>query len=188
MMSAQASSSTENTEVEIRAAVKEDMSSVAQMIQDLADFEKMPNGPQMTVRELERDGFEANPPAFKCKVAVLKKNDVPTVIGYAIFFPTYSTWEGRSMMLEDLYVIPSERRNGVGRRLFNSIAEEAFTSGSNRLDFHVLEWNPARSFYERRGAVNLTRAEHWCYYRLAGEALYKASLDEARLKTNFVLT
>ncbi|KOB67779.1 Diamine acetyltransferase 2 [Operophtera brumata] len=51
------------------------------------------------------------------------------------------------------------------------IIAEAAGIGS-RLDFHVLEWNPARAFYEARGALNLTQREHWCYYRLAGDALH----------------
>ncbi|GBP58461.1 hypothetical protein EVAR_36933_1 [Eumeta japonica] len=48
---------------------------------------------------------------------------------------------------------------------------EAVREGCSRLDFHVLEWNHARAFYERRGAVNLTATESWCYYRLRGQAL-----------------
>lgn len=51
--------------------------------------------------------------------------------------------------------------------------QEAKESGSSRLDFHVLEWNDARSFYEGKGAMNLTKSEQWCYYRLAGSALDK---------------
>ncbi|XP_026333231.1 diamine acetyltransferase 2 [Hyposmocoma kahamanoa] len=156
-------------EINIRPARKEDMATVAKMIQELADFEKMPEGPKMSVEELERDGFESSPPAFRCSVAELAA--APALLGYALFFPTYSTWQGRAMMLEDLYVRPAERRRGVGQRLFRHVAEEAAASGCSRLDFHVLEWNEARRFYESKGAVNLTAAERWCYYRLSGAAL-----------------
>ncbi|KAL0895226.1 hypothetical protein ABMA27_011381 [Loxostege sticticalis] len=166
-------------DIQIRAAKKEDMKAVAEMIQELADFEKMPSGPKMSVQELERDGFEADPPAFRCKIAELNnKAASQPVVGYALYFPTYSTWEGRSMMLEDLYVRSSERRRGVGKRLFNAVAKEASTTGCSRLDFHVLEWNPARAFYEGKGAVNLTNSEQWCYYRLTGDALQNASTDD----------
>lgn len=56
-----------------------------------------------------------------------------------------------------------------------SLFQEAKASGSRRLDFHVLEWNDARSFYEGKGAVNLTKSEQWCYYRLTGESLQQAA-------------
>ncbi|XP_075979625.1 thialysine N-epsilon-acetyltransferase [Anticarsia gemmatalis] len=160
-------------DVQIRPAKKEDMSAVAKMIQELADFEKMPEGPKMSVEDLEHDGFVREPPAFQCKIAELNTQDNNPVVGYALYFPTYSTWEGRAMMLEDLYVRNDQRRRGVGKKLFKAVAKEAKTTGCSRLDFHVLEWNPARSFYENKGAVNLTSSEQWCYYRLAGDALHK---------------
>ncbi|CAD0195156.1 unnamed protein product [Chrysodeixis includens] len=164
-------------EIKIRPAKMEDMSAVAEMIQELADFEKMPEGPRMSVKDLQHDGFERQPPAFQCKVAEVQRAGTQPVVGYALYFPTYSTWEGRSMMLEDLYVRTSQRHKGVGKRLFKEVAKEASTSGCTRLDFHVLEWNPARSFYENKGAVNLTNKEQWCYYRLTGDALHKLSLE-----------
>ncbi|GBP58459.1 hypothetical protein EVAR_36931_1 [Eumeta japonica] len=143
---------------------------------ELADFEEMPNGPKITVTVLERDGFDSDPPAFKCKVAELQNSaavvsEKQQIVGYALYFPTYSTWEGRTMMLEDLYVSPAGRKKGIGAKLFDSVAQEAVGEGCSRLDFHVLEWNDARAFYERRGAINLTATERWCYYRLTGQAL-----------------
>ncbi|XP_045453551.1 thialysine N-epsilon-acetyltransferase-like [Melitaea cinxia] len=164
-------------ELNIRRAKKDDMTAVAEMIQELADFEKMPNGPKLSVTDLKRDGFESQPPAFQCLVAEVSGRDSNVIVGYALYFPTYSTWEGKSMMLEDLYVRTSERRRGVGDKLFNAVANEAKASGSSRLDFHVLEWNDARSFYEGKGAVNLTKTEQWCYYRLTGESLQRAALQ-----------
>ncbi|XP_049887900.1 thialysine N-epsilon-acetyltransferase-like [Pectinophora gossypiella] len=165
-----------DNEIQVRPAKKEDMVAVAEMIQELADFEKMPEGPKLSLQDLERDGFESKPSAFSCKVAELQEGrGAPSVVGYALYFPTYSTWEGRAMMLEDLYVRPAVRRRGVGHKLFDSVAKEAHTSGCSRLDFHVLEWNDARSFYESKGAVNLTNKEQWCYYRLSGGALEQAA-------------
>ncbi|KAM3957105.1 thialysine N-epsilon-acetyltransferase [Aphomia sociella] len=164
-------------EIIIRDATKDDMQAVAKMIQELADFEKMSSGPKLSVKQLEHDGFEKQPPAFRCKIAELKTCSTEPLAGYALYFPTYSTWEGVSMMLEDLYVRPDERRRGVGRRLFDAVAKEAIKSGSSRLDFHVLEWNPAITFYELKGAENLTKTESWCYYRLTGQALRDAAAD-----------
>ncbi|KAG6443967.1 hypothetical protein O3G_MSEX003063 [Manduca sexta] len=159
-----------DNDVIIREARKEDMKAVANMIQELADFEKMPDGPKLSIKDLEHDGFVQQPPAFRCKVAEVQ-SDSNNVVGYAIYFPTYSTWEGPAMMLEDLCVRADQRRRGVGSKLFHAVAKEAWSSGCRRLDFHVLEWNPARAFYESAGADNLTASEQWCYYRLAGDRL-----------------
>ncbi|CAK1541370.1 unnamed protein product [Leptosia nina] len=167
----------EDKDIKIRSATLKDMDAVAEMIQELADFEKMPDGPKLTVKDLQRDGFESNPPAFCCLVAEVPKNVQNPIVGYALYFPTYSTWQGRAMMLEDLYVRSSERKRSVGKRLFNAVAKEASSSGCSRLEFHVLEWNEARSFYEGKGAVNLTHSEQWCYYRLTGDALKKAAME-----------
>ncbi|XP_045760271.1 thialysine N-epsilon-acetyltransferase [Maniola jurtina] len=164
-----------DTEIIIRRAVKDDMLAVTEMIQELADFEKMSEGPKITVKDLQRDGFECSPPAFRCLVAELKKGTGTIIAGYAIYFPIYSTWEGRSMLLEDLYVRTSERRRGLGDKLFDAVANEAHSEGCCRVDFHVLEWNNARSFYESKGAVNLTGWEQWCLYRLTGQALENAA-------------
>ncbi|KAJ8733590.1 hypothetical protein PYW07_014141 [Mythimna separata] len=165
-------------DVQIRNARREDMAAIAEMIQELADFENMPKGPKMSVEDLRRDGFEKQPPLFQCKVAEISQPGSQAVVGYALYFPTYSTWEGSSMMLEDLYVRTSQRRKGVGKKLFTAVAKEAHSNGCSRLDFHVLDWNPARKFYESRGAVNLTSEEQWCYYRLGGEALTALSQDK----------
>ena len=84
-------------------------------------------------------------------------------------------------MLEDLYVRSDQRRRGVGQKLFHAVIKEASEAGCSRLDFHVLEWNPARSFYEGMGAVNLTSTEQWCYYRLSGDALHSAAAAACEL-------
>ncbi|CAG4976799.1 unnamed protein product [Parnassius apollo] len=160
-------------ELIIRDATINDMKAVADMIQELANFEQMPHGPKLTVKDLQRDGFEIQPPAFRCKVAELKAEG--TIVGFALYFNTYSTWEGKSLMLEDLYVRENFRRRGVGQMLFLNVASEAAATGCTRLDFHVLAWNEARSFYEAMGAENLTASQEWCYYRLWGDALTSVS-------------
>lgn len=124
-------------------------------LQELADFEKMSEGPKLSIEgsfyyfytaevsddwltlitddsrdhffpDLQRDGFEASPPAFRCMVADVKKAEGTVTAGYALYFPIYSTWEGRSMLLEDLYVRKSERRHGVGTMLFDAVANVRF--------------------------------------------------------------
>lgn len=164
-------------QVYIRDASAEDMVDVAEMIQELADYEEMPDGPKLSVADLQRDGFESNPPAFLCKVAVLKSppQGRSAVAGYVLYFPTYSTWNGRSLLMEDLYVRQSERGRGIGGRLFCAVAQAAVHKGCGRVDFHVLQWNTARRIYDHLGASNLTGSEQWLLYRLTGEALVKCA-------------
>lgn len=76
--------------------------------------------------ELQCAGFDQK--AFRCKIAELTNKSAPKqVVGYAMYFPTYSSWEGRSVMLQDLYVRSSERRRGIGERLFNAVAKVFFS-------------------------------------------------------------
>lgn len=94
-------------------------------------------------------------------------------IGYAICFYSYSTWQGRSLFLEDLYVRPAYRKQGTGARMFREVAAIAVRQGCRRLDFHVLSWNPACEFYNHLGATNLTKSECWQFYRVEEQQLAK---------------
>jgi N-acetylglutamate synthase-like GNAT family acetyltransferase len=153
-------------EIVLRQARKEDMDAVADMLQELAEYEKMP-APKITCRELQRDGFEVDPPAFLCMVA----ESASDIVGCAIYYRAYSSWEGKIMMLETMYVKPSNRRQGIGKRLFKALAKEAVKNGYPLINFRVLEWSPACSFYESKGAVNKTKIDRYNFYRLTGDAL-----------------
>ncbi|GJQ84117.1 hypothetical protein Trydic_g12090 [Trypoxylus dichotomus] len=157
------------TDTIIRPAKKEDMGAVFKMIKGLAEFERMPDQVMIDETVLMKDGFETDSPAFSSYVAETDKN---TIVGYAIYYTCYSTWLGKSIFLEDLYVEPEYRTQGIGKRLFLAVAKLAHET-SHRLDFHVLSWNPAAEFYERIGAVDLTKAEKWHLHRLSGDALSK---------------
>lgn len=116
---------------------------------------------------MEKDGFDTNSPAFTCLVAELSDGHI---MGYALYYTCYSTWLGRSIFLEDLYVQPAYRKNGIGRQLLLAVAKIAYET-SGRLDFHVLSWNPFISFYKSLGAVNLTHTEKWELFRMDQENL-----------------
>lgn len=77
--------------------------------------------------------------------------------------------------MEDLYVKPEYRKNGVGRLLIKEVAKFAKASGCCRMDFHVLDWNPATEFYDALGAKNLTKLEGWQFYRLNKEGIDELS-------------
>lgn len=192
----------------IREARREDCKEIRRLIQELADFEKMPTGPKIDADVLEEDGFNCENPYFHCFVAEPPSNDggdaiVPdnggelsdtgicgcskarvgddfianTLLGYALYFYTYSTWKGKVLYLEDLYVTPACRGQGLGSALFNRVAKRAFESHCCRLDFSVLNWNPAQDFYKAKGAINITEEEGWHHYRLDREALAKLALE-----------
>ncbi|CAK6953703.1 diamine acetyltransferase 2b [Scomber scombrus] len=96
----------------VRPAAAEDCKDISRMIMELAVYENMPDQVKISHKELERDGFCQNP-FFGCLVAEVpeehKSKEGFTVIGYALYFYTYSTWMGRSVYLEDLYVMPEFR-------------------------------------------------------------------------------
>ena len=103
--------------------------------------------------------------------AVIASQD-ETPVGYAVFFPNYSTWEGRpGLYLEDLFVRPGARGKGVGRELLEYLAKIAVARGWARMEWCVLDWNePSIAFYKKLGAQPL---DEWTVFRVSGEALQK---------------
>ncbi|XP_064554849.1 thialysine N-epsilon-acetyltransferase [Drosophila montana] len=155
-----------------RRAEKADIKAVLEMIQELADFERMSDGPQLSEQDLIRDAGLDGGHEY-CQIYVLRDNATNSSIGYAICFNSYSTWQGRSLFLEDIYVRPTHRKQGAGARIFREVAAIAVKLGCRRLDFHVLSWNPAREFYDQLGATNLTETENWHLYRVEQQQLGK---------------
>ncbi|XP_053086192.1 spermidine/spermine N(1)-acetyltransferase-like protein 1 isoform X1 [Pangasianodon hypophthalmus] len=109
----------------IRAAREEDCRDIQRMIMELAVYEKMADQVKISHEELQRDGFGPNP-FYQCLIAEvpeeLKSDEGHTTVGYALYFYTYSTWKGRSIYMEDLYVMPEFRGKGVGKALMASVA------------------------------------------------------------------
>jgi len=131
----------------------------------------MPDGPKIDVNVLEQDGFGSRP-FFESFVAVAKESD--EVVGYALYFYTYSTWQGKSLYLEDVYVQPLHRRKGVGLSFFQIVSTAAIQENCSRLNFSVLNWNkPSIDFYKSLGAVDLTSEEGWHSFRLNREFIEK---------------
>uniref|UniRef100_A0ABM5EJK2 Thialysine N-epsilon-acetyltransferase-like isoform X2 n=1 Tax=Pogona vitticeps TaxID=103695 RepID=A0ABM5EJK2_9SAUR len=103
----------------------------------------------------------------------------PTVVGYGLYFFTYSTWKGRNIYMEDLYVRPEFRGQGIGKKLMSRIAQMGVEKGCTQMKFSVLDWNrPAVDFYRSKGAVDLTAAEDWHVFRFEADALRRLALGE----------
>ena len=124
--------------------------------------------------QLHRTLFEgASPdghPAAYLLVAEVEGADGAEVVGFALWFLNFSTWEGvHGIYLEDLFVRPVHRGSGAGRALLTALARIATERGYARVDWSVLTWNePAIGFYRRIGAIPL---EEWRTFRLTGSAL-----------------
>ena len=154
--------------VTIREAGVEDAHLVHTLIRELAEFEKLAHEVEVT-EDLLREtllGEHSNAHAV-----IAEMDEEPA--GFAVYFFNYSTFVGcPGLYIEDLYVNPSRRGEGVGKALFSHCAQVALEKKCGRLEFAVLHWNPARQFYERMGARAMN---DWVSYRLTGAALEKAT-------------
>lgn len=149
----------------IRPANDKDIPLIIQLIRELAEYEKSPESAVATTEDIRRDGFSANP---KFRVIIAEWEEKPA--GFALFFYNYSTWLGRSgLYLEDLFVRPAFRRNGIGRALLVHLAKIAVDEGCGRFEWQVLNWNtPAVDFYKSLGAHVM---DEWSTMRVTGESL-----------------
>lgn len=137
-----------NNDVKIRWAVKDDMPRVLELIKELAIYENAEEQVENTVERLQKDGF-GDKPTFECIVSELGDE----VVGFAIFYTSYSTWKGNCIYLEDLLVTENHRRSGMGRLLFDFVLNLARERGAKRMEWQVLDWNnPAIGFYKKYNA------------------------------------
>ena len=141
------------------------MALILSMINELAEYERAADQVTGTERQLSSALFGSRP-AAEAVVAELDRRPA----GFALYFQTFSTWLCQPCLyLEDLYVRPNYRGDGVGRALITHVATVAVERGCPRLEWSVLGWNaPAIAFYERLGAKRL---DEWSGFRLAGAAL-----------------
>ena len=149
----------------IRPAEPNDAALIHRLIAELADYERLSHEMTAAPGDIARDLFTAPARVF-CDIA---ERDGEAV-GFALWFYSYSTFQGRhGLYLEDLYVRPEARRAGVGRALLQHLARRCGDEGLGRLSWSVLDWNrPAIDFYQTQGA-RLTK--DWTGCRLEGPAL-----------------
>lgn len=156
----------------LRLAEPADVHVIAELIRGLAHFEKLEHEVKLTDELLAAGLFGARPYAE----TVLAEVDGHAA-GFALFFHSFSTFLGRpGIYLEDLFVVPEHRGQGIGRALLAHLAHLAVERGCGRLEWAVLDWNSeAIAFYERLGA---RPNSEWTTYRVAGEALDRLAREE----------
>ena len=163
----------------LRAAVAADVDTILALVKELATYEREPDAVVATRDDFLRDGFGERP-----LFHVLLAEDATTgaSLGFAFYFFTYSTWEGRSVLwLEDLFVRSEHRGRGVGAALLRELARVAVERGCPRFQWQVLDWNvDAKAFYERLGAGIL---HEWETVRIEGAALRGLAMSKASSAT-----
>ena len=155
------------SKVNIRRAEREDAEAVIGLIVALAGFEELPPPDAEAQARLREHGFGENP---KFEVILAELEDAPGPVGYALLFPTYSTFLAQpSLYLEDLFVLPDYRKRGIGQALLKHCVSLAQERGCGRMEWTCLDWNTnAQAVYERMGA---RRLNEWYLYRLTRDAM-----------------
>ena len=159
----------------VRAATPADASTIVAFVRGLAEFEHEPlEQVHLTEADVLRDGF-GEQRFFECLIAEQPSATGMRPVGFALFFPNYSTWEGRAgLYVEDIFVVEDARRSGAGRAILEALARIAQDRGAARIDLAVLDWNPARAFYERLGFAH---GETWLPYRLDAAGIARLAGD-----------
>jgi GNAT superfamily N-acetyltransferase len=156
--------------IEIRAATPDDVPLIFALIGELAEYEKLTHEVVATEQQIRAALFGDRAVA---EVVIASLDGTP--VGFALFFPNYSTFLGRpGLYLEDLFVRPEARGFGAGRELLEYLARLTVERGWGRLEWRVLDWNePSIAFYRKLGAEPL---EDWTVFRVTGDALQKLAL------------
>jgi len=151
----------------IRAARAADAAQIVAFIRALAAYEKLEHEVKATEADVARDLFGADPKVF-CEIAEWDGRPV----GFALWFYTYSTFQGRhGIWLEDLYVDPALRGKGIGKALLIHLARRCVAEGLGRFEWWVLDWNePSIAFYKAQGGV---MQDEWTKVRVDGADLLR---------------
>ena len=151
--------------ITIRPASRDEVPLVLEFIRELARYERLEHEVSATDAQLREALFGERRHA---EVVLACRAGEP--VGFALFFHHFSTFNGRpGIYLEDLFVRPEARGQGIGKRLLAYLARLAVERRCARLEWAVLDWNePSIGFYRSLGAVPM---DEWTTFRLTGDAL-----------------
>lgn len=146
--------------LKIRPATPADAATIAALVRELADYEKLLHEAKGTADDFRRELESPNP---VIRVLIAEWNGEPA--GFALFFFNFSTFVARpGLYLEDLFVRPALRSHGIGRALLRELARIARARDCGRMEWAVLDWNePALKFYQTLGARQM---KEWIVHRL----------------------
>jgi len=131
----------------IRPAEPKDVSIILDLIKGLAEYEKDLAAVKNTISKLHDDLFVHN---YCDAIVGVVHNEI---VGFALYYTSYSTWKGPCIYLEDLYVEPAHRKTGLGSKLFDSVVNIAKERKVSRMDWQIIDWNePAIDFYKKKNA------------------------------------
>ncbi len=158
-----------HTDLRIRPAIPSDVDAIANLIHQLAEYEKLSHEVTGDVNDLWAHLFGQNP----CAQVIIAEWE-GNIAGFALYFYNYSTFLMKpGLYLEDLFVLQDYRRRGIATALLSSLAQTALDKGCGRFEWSVLDWNePAIAFYQGIGAKLM---QDWRICRVTGEALTKLS-------------
>jgi GNAT superfamily N-acetyltransferase len=156
-----------NLEFKTRQAVEDDIPELFALILALAEYEKLLNRVTGTVEQLQEHLFGSR---IYAEAIVTEIDD--QIVGFALFFPNYSTFLTKpGIYLEDLFVLPEYRRQGIGKAMLSYLGKLAQERDAGRLEWSVLDWNEsAIAFYQSMGAEVLP---DWRTCRVTGKALQR---------------
>ncbi len=151
----------------IRPAEPEDAETIIGLIRELAVYEHLEHEARATPEAFRQHLFGPRPFA---EAMLAEVEGAP--VGFALYFHTFSTFRGQpSLYLEDLFVRPDHRGQGIGKAILRRLARLAVERGCGRLEWAVLDWNaPSIGFYKSLGARPM---DEWTVYRLDNEALIR---------------
>jgi len=154
----------------IRPIEAADVPTVVDLVYELAEYERLRELCHLDSEQLQNALFGPTPALF----GLVAEDPERNVVGYALYFLNFSTWEGvHGIYLEDLYVRPDQRGSGLGRALLTGLATIADERGYARVEWSVLDWNaPSIAFYRSLGAEPM---DGWTVFRLTGPALRRAA-------------
>lgn len=136
------------SEITIRRAKRKDCPRLLELVKGLALYEKAPEKVTVELSHFEESGFGRHPVWW---AFVAEENGC--IAGFALYYIRFSTWKGQRMYLEDIYVEPGRRGEGIGAQLFGRLVEEAKERNLHGMMWQVLEWNePGINFYRKYNA------------------------------------